>query len=232
MNNDQIFRLVNTLIRKEKEGDTITPEQFSNLLSMCAIEKANSDYSRFQESNVITDSLKSLIRRVYVPFSFGMGDLPENYWHYITSVTGNAKIRQVTSEQYDAFLGSVLMAPSSREPYLKIEKDVIYVLPNTITIILLTFLEKPTPPFYDYYIDANDEYIYLEPEVTYTLQPGEEYRTGVTSGDVVSQSQELPFPEMERTQVIYMLLSKLGIILNEQDAVQYGLQMSQKEELQ
>ena len=41
MNNGSIFNLLNVIIRKEKEGDTITPQDYSDLLYMCSEEKAN-----------------------------------------------------------------------------------------------------------------------------------------------------------------------------------------------
>jgi hypothetical protein len=47
--------------------------------------------------------------------------------------------------------------------------------------------------------------------------------------DADNKSTELWLPEGERYKVLYCILQKMGIALNEQDAVQYGMVEAQKE---
>lgn len=101
------------------------------------------------------------------------------------------------------------------------------------------YLKEPDDPYFDYYYDANDEIVYLTPNTSYTLQTGETYidkddGTERTSGYEITASEnksvELFLPEGERYKVLYCILQKMGVSLNEQDALQYGLIKEQKEE--
>jgi hypothetical protein len=235
MNNGQIFDLVNILIRKEKEGDTITPADFSKLLDMCSLEKGNADYSYFERSRVVTDSIRSLMKSVAVGLSSGVGDFiaeAPDYWHENTVTTSTAKLDILTSFQYDDYKYSDLLKPTTDYPVCKISGDDIYVLPISISTVDFNYLSVPNTPFYDYYIDVDDNYVYMPVGSSHLLVAGEEYRDGTTSGTVNSISVEMSYPNNERVQVVYLLLSKLGIALNDQDAVEYGLGKEQKEEAQ
>ena len=251
MNNGQIFDLVNIIIRKETEGDTITPAHFSELLYMASESKFNIDYEYYEQSRVISDSLRSLKASTTLSFSSGTVDFisaitsdSKTYIHAIGMSTSSAKFEQLTDLQFLDYKYSDLLAPTVDWPVFKIAADVMTVLPNTIAEAEFEYFQKPNIPFYDYYIDANDNYVYLTEGEVYTLQTGETYtdkETGATltagqsigtkpTNDANNLSKEMSYPENERIQVIYMILEKLGIILNEQDAVQYGLMKENKEE--
>ena len=241
MNNGLIYNLLNTIIRKEKEGLTFTPEQYTELLQMCSWEKANADYSYFEMNQVITDSLKSLKTESPVSITSGEGNVPTSpeYWHATNAYHSNATyslipIDIVTDVEYKEKSFSDLERPTEVYPILKIVNDKIIVNPDTITSIEFEYLKKPDEPFFDYYIDADDNIIYLQPGEVYTLKVDEEYRNGTTGAgtDVTSISVELSFPEGERVQVLYMILEKMGVSLNEADALQYGIAREQKEEAQ
>lgn len=238
-NNGEIFKNINTIIRKEKEGQTISPDQFTELLQMCSWEKANADFNLFELNQVIADSLRLLETEQTVTITSGTGDISSltDYWHAINAThTGGTDpitvIDIVSDVEYYAYLTSYLCQPTVDYPVLTISGNSLKVLPTTITSVALRYLKSPSTPFFDYYYDANDVIQYLTPGQSYTLQAGEEYRDGTTSGGVTSISVELSFPEGERLQVLYMILSKIGIALNEQDAVEYGMAREQKEEAQ
>ncbi len=239
MNNGQIFNIVNTLVRKEKEGDTITPESFSELLDFYSLQKANSDYYYFEQSRVITDSIRSLMSDVDVTITAGVGDFSaavvgngDVYWHEVGVTTSAAKVDMLTSFQFNDYKYSDLMAPTADWPVAKISGDDIYVLPTSVTTVNFQYLKTPNTPFYDYYIDANDKYVYMPVGSSHLLAAGEEYRDGTTSGTVNSISVEMSYPDSERSQVVYMLLAAFGITIDDQDAIEYGLGKEQKEEIQ
>lgn len=238
-NNGEIFNNLDTIIRKEKEGQTISPAQFSELLLMCSWEKANADFSYFEQNQVITDSLRLLETESNITITAGTGDISSltDYWHAINAnhaqgTKALTPIDIVTDVEYSEYAFSDLVQPTLEYPVLTISADSLLVLPTTITSIGFRYLKKPDNPFFDYYFDVNDNIQYLTPGQMYILQPGEEYRDGTTSGTVTSISVELSFPEGERVSVLYMILEKLGVALNEQDALQYGLAREQKEEVQ
>ena len=176
MNNGLIYNLLNTIIRKEKEGQTISPEQFTELLQMCSWEKANSDYSNFEQNQIITDSFKSLKSQETVAIAAGIGDISSitDYWHATNayhSITGYPRtpIDIVTDVEYNFRSFSDLEAPSTTWPILKIEADQVVVNPSTITSIEFQYLREPDTPFFDYYIDADDNIQYLTVGQQYTL---------------------------------------------------------------
>lgn len=239
MNNGLIYNLLNTIIRKEKEGQTISPEQFTELLQLCSLEKANADYALFEKNQVITDSLRLLRGQETIAIVSGVGDLTTatEYWHATNAYHSTTEypvipIDIVTEVEFQERSFSDLEQPQLLWPILKIENDEILVNPDTIASIEFMYLKQPAVPYFDYYIDANDHIIYLTVGQAYTLETGEEYRDGTTTGTVNSISIELSFPEGERTNVLYAILQKLGISLNEQDAVEYGIMREQKEEAQ
>lgn len=237
--NGQIFNNLNTIIRKEKEGQTISPTQFTELLEMTSWEKANADFNQYEQTQVISDSLNALEKSYGLTISSGVGDLTEiaDYWHILTAThsqgtKSETPIDVLTEVEWPEYIFSDLTSPTLEYPVLTIRNDEVGVSPNTITNVFVRYLKLPDTPFFDYYYDANDVIQYLQPGQQYTLQAGEEYRDGTTSGQVTSISVELSFPEGERVQVLYMILEKLGVSLNEQDALEYGMAREQKEEIQ
>ena len=255
-NNETIYNNLMTILRKEKEGKTITENQFNDLLLQCSWEIANTEHEKFERDQVSIDIFRSLLKSVSVSLTTGVGDFVSAistgvYWHsiyaYHTDATyGQTSIDLVTSNQYNLKLSSDLLQPTVVFPIAKIEGDDINVFPTSITTVVLGYLEEPEDPYFDYYYDANDEIKYLTPYtgIPYTLQTGESYvdkddgsvlgasdTIGSISGgdDADNKSTELWLPEGERYKVLYCILQKMGIALNEQDAVQYGMVEAQKE---
>lgn len=251
MDNGLIYNLLNTIIRKEKEGQTISPEQFSELLQMCSWEKANADFAFFEQNQIVTDSLRDLKTKTPLTITAGEGDISSltDYWHATNAYHAITDydivpIDLVTDVEYDYKSFSDLEKPELMWPIMKIEGDTLTVNPSTITSITFLYLRKPDVPFFDYYIDANDNIQYLTVGQVYTLKTDESYTdkedgtvfgVGSTIGvkpaqDANNMSIELSFPDGERIQILYMILEKIGVSLNEQDALQYGLMREQKEQ--
>ena len=245
MDNGQIYDFVTTILRKEKEGSALTPERYNLMLNESMWEKCNDEYKKYELSQVITDTLSQLKATSDIAVT-GTGEYdlsgltsPDEYWHpsalrYDDSGTTRT-VEIVTDIEYTLRVGSVLLQPDSYYPIAKFYRngsgtEVIQFDPLASTTVTFDYLRKPTDPFYDYYYNANDELVYLQPGASYTLQAGEEYRDGTTSGTVNSISVELPFPEGDRLDVAYMILQKLGIPVKEQMAVQYGAAREAKED--
>lgn len=240
LNNGKIYNILQTIIRKEKEGFTVSPQQFSELLQMCSWEKANADFSVFELNQVITDSLRPLKSSSTIALTAGVGSLSgiTDYWHATNAYSSTVAytrvpVNIVSDVEFDEYVFSDLMQPQENWPIAKLTDDEIIVRPTTISSIELLYLKEPNEPFFDYYFDADDLIQYLTEGQQYTLQTGEEYRDGTTPPATVNSiSTELSFPQNERVQVLYMILEKIGVSLNEQDALQYGVAREQKEEAQ
>lgn len=244
MDNGQIYEFVTTILRKEKEGSALTPERFNLMLQESMWEKANDEYKKFELSQVLTDTLRQLKTEQQINISgtgeYDLSGLTHDYWHpsalYYDNVGDIRRIEIVTGLEWSERVTSSLLAPDYVYPICKFTRDasgnyIIKFEPLTgFSTVTFDYLRKPTDPFYDYYYNANDELVYLQPGASYTLQAGEEYRDGTTSGTVNSISVELPFPEGDRLDVAYMILQKLGIPVKEQMAVEYGAAREAKED--
>lgn len=245
MDNGQIYDFVVTILRKEKEGSALTPERYNLMLQESMWEKANDEYKKYELSQVITDTLRELKTLEVINISgngeYDLSGLTYEYWHpsslyYEDASLNLCFIEIVTDLEWAERVTSTLLAPDYTYPICKFVRNstgdyIIKFEPLTgFSTVSFDYLRKPAEPFYDYYYDANDELVYLEPGVMYTLQAGEEYRDGTTSGTVTSISVELPFPDGDRLDVAYMILQKLGIPVKEQIAVEYGAAREAKED--
>lgn len=243
MDNGQIYDFVTTILRKEKNGSALDPARFNLMLIESMWEKANDEYRKYELSQIITDTLQELKASEFISINasgtYVLSGLSEDYWHPSAlryndtgAVTRNIEI--VTDLEYNYRLASILLQPDAIFPIAKFYRDsgleVIQFYPLASTTATFDYLKVPTEPFFDYYINANDEIIYMPPGTDHTLTAGEEYRDGTTVGLVSSISVELPFPEGDRLDIGYMILQKLGIPVKEQLAVEYGAIREGKED--
>ena len=253
MNNGQIYDFVNTILRKEKEGSAVSPERFTLLLIESMWEKANFEYALFEKSQIITDTLKSL-KRIETPTlvagELDLTTLTEEYFHpttaYYLNAARNRKIDIVTDAEWTSYLTSSLEVPTAEFPIAKLAEDTMIFYPLTNETVTLTYLMKPPEPFFDYYLDANDKVVYLTEGQIYTLLTDEFYvekeapysflGVGDTIGvkpaqDANNMSKELPFPDNDRVDIAYKILQKFGIPVQEQMAVEYGMNKESKEQV-
>lgn len=245
MNNGQIYDFVTTILRKEKNGSALTPERFNLMLVESMWEKANDEYRKYELSQIITDSLKELktVDDIAID-ALGEFDLstlssPDEYWHpsaIFYDDSGDLRFIEILTDlEYAERITSTLLHPDSYYPVAKFCRDssaneIIKFYPLASITVTFNYLRKPPEPFYDYYINANDELIYMEPGSSHLLTAGEMYRDGTTSGTPSSISVELPFPEGDRLDVIYMILQKFGIPVKDDLSLQFGAAKEAKED--
>jgi hypothetical protein len=245
MNNGEIYEFVTTILRKEKNGSVLDPNRFNLMLKESMWEKVNDEYRKYELSQIISDTLQDLKATSIISIDnngeFKLNNLLlDDYWHpsalrYDDTGAVTRKIEIVTDLEYTNRLSSVLLQPDETFPIAKFYRNSSYNLvikfyPLTNNTANFDYLRIPPNPFFDYYINANDEIIYMEPGTDHTLTAGEKYRDGTTVGLVSSISVELPFPEGDRLDVSYMILQKLGIPVKEQLAVEYGAVREGKED--
>lgn len=254
MDNGQIYDFCNTILRKEREGSALTPERFTLMLLECMWEKCNADYKQWELDQIVTDSLRSLKTEESIAIdASGISDitlLTDDYWHpssitYTDPSPFKRKIDIVTSDEYSDLITNSLLLPTLEYPIAKIVGDNIVFYPLVSTTATFSFLKTPPEPFFDYYIDANDEIIYLQEGQVYTLQADETYTekespfatliAGQSIGvkptnNANNLSKELFFHDDDRIDVIYKILQKFGITLREMEAAQYGIAREDKEE--
>jgi hypothetical protein len=165
----------------------------------------------------------------------GYSPLPDDYFYHSAcsfldavnnpdcSPTIKPRIVEVlTDAQWDAVTSSVIRPPSRKYPVMNYQSHFIRFAPIDLGQVQFIFLRYPTNPYYDYYIDSNGAYIYLEEGESHTLQAGEEGSAGQTSGVVVSLSKELEWNEVGKLDIANLVLQHIGINLREGQLFQYA----------
>lgn len=239
-NNGVIYDVANDLIRKEKEGNTFTPEQFNRILLTCSWEKANEEYKKFEESHIITDCLRPLEKSKINTASGPPGSVASStvvltdYWHFVSAKASGVGADVLTTNQLSEQLNNPMLFPESWCPVCHYSSSGPFMyfsfFPSGGISYEVIYLNPPNEPYFDYYINVNDKIVYLDVGESYTLQSGEEYRDGTTSGTINSISVELSYPEQDRIDVMYKVLQKMGVALTDELAAQYSLSREVKEE--
>jgi hypothetical protein len=239
-NNGTIYDIINTLTRKDSSGDVFSPEEMTNMLVLTQHEKDNADFKQFEEHQIITDALRSLDSSSTITLTAGVGSLPIDYWHIKSGgvIVNSYSADLVTDKEWRERFYSHALLPKTWCPMARIVGTNIQVYP-THTSCLFEYLKKPTDPFFDYYYNADDNIVYLVPGTSHVLTAGETYidkddGTVRSSGYIITsgenKSVELHFYENDRVDVLYRILQKLGVTLQHEIAVQYGIQGETKEQ--
>lgn len=148
-NNDG-FNFINTILRKEKNGSSLTPDRFNNLLNFTFNEVLSDEYSKFEKSQKSTDFFRFLkITETFIPGlndeSYDLTSLSNDYFHIIGLKYKDADgyfhdIDIVTSDEWNNRLSSSLEYPTAYFPICKISGDDMYFYPiaDRLTTNLVT----------------------------------------------------------------------------------------------
>lgn len=239
-NNGSIYKNIHTIIRKDVSGGYFSPEEMTRMLILCSHEKNNADYKQYEISRVITDGLRNIETSATITLTAGVGALPANYWHVKDRgvIIDGYSADIVTDKEWNERFYSHALVPKAWCPMARIIGTNIQVYP-TSSSCTVEYLKIQTDPYFDYYQDADDNIQYLSPATQYVLKTGETYLDKddgtervypytIAVGEV--KSVELHFPESERVDVMYRILQKLGVAINEELKLQYGIQGETKEQ--
>lgn len=252
-NNGYIYDYVLDLVRKEKDGNTISIPRFNRYLYSCMLEFMEDEYQKWQQTQEVTDTLTRILNVGSILLDVvGQGTLsvasPNKYWHAIDSyltassaIEPRVKIDLVTKYEFYDRISSNLLFPTLKYPIATItgmpteQLTTFKVIPYASTEIDVEYFYIPEQPFYDYYIDVNDNIIYLPEGTVHVWATGEVDSDGNTrtAGDpnYVSKSVELVFSDEDKMQIAYRILVKLGVNVKNSEAAQLGLRQEQKEEI-
>jgi len=169
----QIWNHINFLLRKEKEGKTLTPKQYNDLLTVVNFEVFQAMWVRYENDITITDSLVRFIVDETLTTSVSQDyveslNFPTDYYHLISLKTsGDIPIDLCTELEWnelrdDPVIGATATSPRARMVYDQGQKQ-IRVLPSSATDFDITYMRRPATPYFDYCIDnTTDEILYME----------------------------------------------------------------------
>jgi hypothetical protein len=240
MNNGRIYDIVLTVLKKEGRGNIVKPDRFTYLLQQCHQEYYNQQYEKWAGSQRMHDSLRPfLVLDEVVSHTAGVidiaADLDYTYRHLVAvrGSTADEKIDVVTPLEWNEWMGDAVMKGTASYPLLTIDGTEMLLYPSNnpgLTGVKISYLrEAENEPFFDYYLDASYNVKYLTVDQVYTLQAGETYRDGTTSGAKTSLSEELEWGDMDKVNIISMLLEKLGVSMQAPDVAQYAMTKQQQQ---
>jgi len=129
----------------------------------------------------------------------------------------------LTDAQWRARLSNSITAPTKKHPIANFGNGTIRFRPRDLQRVEFAYLRYPTTPYYDYYIDAYDEYIFLPADSTHTLLEGQEGSAGQPVGTTVtSLTVELEWDDVCKLEIINFILDDIGINLREGQLEQYA----------
>jgi len=252
MNNGTLWDLVNIIIRKEKEGSSVTPEQLSSLLMWANEEFKLLIYRKYEQDQEETDSIRVIKKSEEISVDseglFDLAELSETYWHHSSAFYfiqplinyDRANIDVVTDKEYAKRMSSSLLLPTAYCPIMVYINDHILFEPLRSVDVQYSYLRLPVTPVYDYVKDSNDNIIYLQSTWS-VVSSGGQYNvknalngagntiyTNVThltasSYPYNSCSVELEWNNEDKIYVLYLMLQKLGVNLELAAVMQYGM---------
>ncbi len=242
MTNEDLYKLVLTILRKESRGNIIKPDRFSYLLRQAHHEYYNQQVEKWDISQTVHDSLRPfLVANEGLTVTTGSialspgtplpGTPPAEpsatYRNLIGAyvVTTLAKFDVVTPQEWLDRIDDELTAPTVANPIIMATPTTYEILPATgIATAYVSYLkEADYDPFFDYYIDAQRNIQWMDVNgQPYNLQASEVYRDGTTSGDVTSINRELEWADKDKMNILYILLEKIGVSLDP-NVAQYGM---------
>jgi len=99
---------------------------------------------------------------------------------------------------------------------------------NKATAILY-YIKEPTTPVYDYYIDVNGNYVYLDEGETHEWEAGQIDSDGTThtvgDDDWDSKTIELEWKNQDKIEIASRILRDMGVELTRQEVQQYAQQL-------
>ena len=174
-----VYQKVLALANKEQRG-YITPQEFNlfaDQAQMDIFEQYFYDLEQFQRR---TDSTEELIQDKIAIFKEGplpIGDVYDlsdfkdvitgkDNFHKIIQITksnNNRVAEKIEYEDYDSLQISPLTRATDTRPVFFIKHNAVYVYPETgASSNTISYIRKPKPPNWTYYISSNNNAIYNE----------------------------------------------------------------------
>jgi len=250
---DEIRKLTNYICVKENSGNTLKPDQLNFILPACNINMFNRKIKQAEElaltkknlpnyNSAFLEALLSMVelREFHanedITFTTGAFDITTltytyAYWEAMTTIyRGASRGIDLISDTELRNRKTNMLAPQLEDfPAAQINGSIIKVFPSDIATANFSYLKIPATPVYDYYLDANQNIVYLAVNATHVLTTGEIGSSGETAGQTVtSKTVELEWNTVFHAEFANELLEKVGINLKDDRIRAYSKEMENK----
>jgi len=247
---NEIRLYLDALLNTDSLGGNLNLKEYNYLLkdesNNFFKEKAEELYSTQRAGALAPDMVyASKIMRPFIKEStvtpvlgiVNLSTLLTSYAYFINARTASAysgQIRDIPLITHDSFnnmISNLLATPIKKNPVCTIDENNLRIRPTNITSVIINYLRFPATPVFDYYIDANDNVVYLAVSSNHTLTTGETGSAGQTSGTIVySATVELEFGADFHPEFVQRLVRRLGLPERDQVVLQQGMIDKQEQE--
>jgi hypothetical protein len=248
LTNDNVLKYVNYICVKENSGSTLKPDQYNTIILASNVNMFNKQVTEaqlmalqskmpFSETLFNMAALREFQVLENISFTTGTFDVTTlsnsfAYWGSMITLYGGSykKIEILTVKEYAERRTNMIYKQLSEYPGALFNGDIITVLPNNIATAEFVYMKNPVQPVYDYYIDANLNYVYLAAGTTHLLAAGETGSDGQTAGTTVtSLTIEPEWNDLYFVEFCNEVLQKVSINLTSEQLRQYVKEVEGKQ---
>lgn len=248
LTNDNVLKYVNYICSKENSGSTLKPDQYNTVILASNVNMFNKQVTEaqlmsiqakmpFNETLFNMAALREFQVLENITFTTGNFDVTAlsnsfAYWGSMITLYKGAhkKIEILTVKEYAERRTNMIYKQLSDYPGALFNGNVIKVLPSDIATAEFVYMKNPVKPVYDYYIDADLNYIYLDAGTTHLLADGETGSAGQTTGTtVVSLTVEPEWNDLYFVEFCNEVLQKVSINLTSEQLRQYVKEVEGKQ---
>jgi hypothetical protein len=254
LNNGQIFDYVNTILRKEAEGNRISPDRFENILGVVSLAYWNKHIVLFEQSKRVSNSLKRFKKSATLTIDGnGLAPYPADYAIVSQIVTSTDKyVDLVTVAEAAERNQDALTVPTATYPIAVLQGSYIQFYPKNLGTATIHYLAYPAEPVFDYVVeDATDKIWYMpvlsnlstdgtlyEDEDSNSWSDSRAYGSVIVTGashpdspslPYLSRSVDLDWNDEDREMMLALILQELGVNMRD-GAVENYAQISEQKE--
>ncbi len=178
---------VNTLYTRSQDiannaqgSGYLDPDTWNNFANLVVEDILNEEFKVFQNTQIITDTLKPWIKKILLPVNSGICAYPNNFRYYIASrtydlesyktlvttcgtngtepdysVLAEVDIKLIDNDKFGKRSISKLLPPSYEYPIMVSYYDGFHITPNDIGILILDYLRQPATIKWNYQISTS-----------------------------------------------------------------------------
>ena len=243
----EIFKTAEVYWNKYKNGNTFGPDEFNYWLEVFTptffrgkAEEVELKFGSLPKGLYSSKLLREFRVSEDITPTAGTidlsADLSDAYAYFISMITTaenvgrKPKVILVNDDKWESINSSYIGKPTVDYIICRINGNNLDILPSTTGEVNFTYLTFPTQPVYDYYIDADDNVVYLAAGATGVSVPAGGTSSAGVAGptNVNSATVELEFSEDYHYEFMINLLSAMGVRSQDSQALGFANNEEQK----
>lgn len=234
--------MVNRLLKRERNGSTVSGADFNRFLAVANAEETTAMKAMVEMSQDITDGVRTYIKSTNYSPSTNYIQLPVGYLKILSVRAKNGSrwedVDVITQMEYSGRKHNSITQPTVDYPVCYEMGNYLYFDPvqTGTNNVVLTYLATPAIPYLDYYVNLAGQEVYLDESETVDADLidsdfklyGKDGQALTLTGSPLSYDSttvEMDWPdESNRVNIMKRVLVMCGVSAPDQLAIQYGAQ--------